>query len=270
MQVVDSISRRIHMLRDEELQPQVVELIQGFMRMWKVMLECHQRQNKIIAVAKSLGHVGASNVSDEMHLKATIHLEFELQNWHACFSNWVKAQRAYVQALNGWLLKCLHQEPKLTSDGLAPFSPHRVGAPPVFVICNDWSQAFNNIPESEVVKAIEKFATAVKQVWEHQDEEQRLKSKAEFLEKDLAGRAHLVEKMESRLHEPQSSSDKKLETDIGQASAGLTEQKNSIDSFRKQVVSCMAFGSYVKTKQIHVNAKPPPHMESLAAGTTND
>jgi hypothetical protein len=30
MQVVDSISKRIHMLRDEELQPQVAELIQGY------------------------------------------------------------------------------------------------------------------------------------------------------------------------------------------------------------------------------------------------
>ncbi|KAH9307829.1 hypothetical protein KI387_035740, partial [Taxus chinensis] len=203
--------------------------------MWRVMFDCHQKQNKFISGAKSLGRVAASGVSSEMHRKATMQLENELRNWHACFNNWVDAQRGYVQALNGWLMKCIHQEPEETPDGTAPFSPRRVGAPPVFIICNDWYQKFDKIPESEVAKAIEKFAASVKEVVEYHNEEQQQKRKVENFEKDLNRQVQILKKTESRLHEPRPSSDKKIESDTGQASAGLADQKIYIDSLRKQV-----------------------------------
>ncbi|KAL4368736.1 hypothetical protein GQ457_05G014370 [Hibiscus cannabinus] len=42
---VNNISKRIEKkMRDEELQPQLVELTQGFLRMWKAMHECHHSQ----------------------------------------------------------------------------------------------------------------------------------------------------------------------------------------------------------------------------------
>lgn len=230
IQVVDSISKRIHKLRDEELHPQLAELIQGFIRMWRVMFDCHQIQSRIISEAKFISRLAASETLTESHRKATRQLENHLRNWQIRFRNWIDSQRAYVQALNGWLLKCLHYEPETTADGPIPFSPRRIGAPPVFIICNDWIHVFQKIPESAVVEKIEKFAADVNKVWEHQDEEHHKRKSTEMLERDYEKRV----REESKLHGIQPSSDKKLVSDTGQSGID-SEQKMSIDSFRKQV-----------------------------------
>ncbi|KAL6518552.1 hypothetical protein OROGR_019054 [Orobanche gracilis] len=44
LHAVDTISKRIEKMRDEELLPQLLELINGLTRMWKAMLECHHSQ----------------------------------------------------------------------------------------------------------------------------------------------------------------------------------------------------------------------------------
>ncbi|KAF0898097.1 hypothetical protein E2562_001758 [Oryza meyeriana var. granulata] len=51
---VQSISGRIEVLRDEELQPQLMELIQGLSRMWRAMAERHKAQKRTIDDAKLL------------------------------------------------------------------------------------------------------------------------------------------------------------------------------------------------------------------------
>lgn len=51
---VQSISRRIEVLRDEELHPQLLELIQGLSRMWRAMAERHKAQKSTIDDAKLL------------------------------------------------------------------------------------------------------------------------------------------------------------------------------------------------------------------------
>ncbi|KAE9614648.1 hypothetical protein Lalb_Chr04g0246971 [Lupinus albus] len=166
IQVVDRISMTINKIRDEELWPQLKELIQGLTRMWKSMLECHHCQCEAIKEARILGSVGSRKKGGDSHLMATKQLEQELINWTFQFSSWISAQKGYVRALNNWLLKCLLYEPEETPDGIVPFSPGRIGAPPIFVICNQWSQALDRISEKEVVDSMHVFTMSVLQVWE--------------------------------------------------------------------------------------------------------
>ncbi|KAL1215662.1 Protein ALTERED PHOSPHATE STARVATION RESPONSE 1 [Cardamine amara subsp. amara] len=166
IQVVDKISVTINKIRDEDLWPQLNALIQGLTRMWKSMLECHQSQCQAIREAQGLGPIRASKKLGEEHLEATSLLGHELINWILGFSSWVNAQKGYVKELNKWLMKCLLYEPEETSDGIAPFSPGRIGAPPIFVICNQWSQALDRISEKEVIEAMRSFTTSVLQLWE--------------------------------------------------------------------------------------------------------
>ncbi|OIW16463.1 hypothetical protein TanjilG_19179 [Lupinus angustifolius] len=127
IQVVDRISMTINKIRDEELWPQLKELIQGLTRMWKSMLECHHCQCEAIKEARILGSVGSRKKGGDSHLMATKQLEQELINWTFQFSSWISAQKGYVRALNNWLLKCLMYEPEETPDGIVPFSPGRIG-----------------------------------------------------------------------------------------------------------------------------------------------
>ncbi|RWR92412.1 nitrate regulatory gene2-like protein [Cinnamomum micranthum f. kanehirae] len=173
IQFVDSISSTITKLRDEELWLQINELIHGLGRMWKVMLECHQSQCRLISEANNLDSVASGGRLIDAHKEATMQLELELLKWLSSFYAWISAQKAYIRTLNEWLLKCLHYVPEETDDGIAPYSPSRIGAPPVFVICNHWSQAMERLSENEVFTAMQTFSMSVLQLWEQHYEEQR-------------------------------------------------------------------------------------------------
>ncbi|CAH9125979.1 unnamed protein product [Cuscuta epithymum] len=166
IQIVDKISEKISKLRDEELWPQLNDFIHGLSRMWKSMLECHQIQYHAIMEAKRLDSIALNKQFSDAHLEATLHLEHDLLNWTLRFSCWVSAQRGYIRALNNWLMKCLLYVPEETDDGPVPFSPGRIGAPPVFVICNHWAQSFERVSEQEVIDSMRDFATNILHLWE--------------------------------------------------------------------------------------------------------
>ncbi|KAK4401330.1 protein ROLLING AND ERECT LEAF 2 [Sesamum angolense] len=173
IQVVDKISVKINTLRDEELWPQLNEFIQGLTRMWKSMLECHHNQCEAIGEAKRLDAIAFRKHFSDGHFEATRQLEHDLINWTLRFSYWVGAQKGYVRALNNWLMKCLLYVPEETPDGIVPFSPGRIGAPPVFVVCNQWWQSLERISEKEVVDSMRDFASNVLQLWDRDKAEMR-------------------------------------------------------------------------------------------------
>ncbi|KAK7353201.1 hypothetical protein VNO80_18641 [Phaseolus coccineus] len=185
IRTAETIMGRIHKLRDNELQPQLAALINGFTRMWKFMLKCHQKQFQAIMESKSQSlKINVGLQGDEV-LKAIVELEKELLNWCSQFNIWVKTQKTCVKNLNEWLMRCLPNEPEETSDGIAPFSPSRLDAPPVFIICNDWHQAMTRTSETGVAEAMHEFAQKLHELWERQDEAQRQRIKAEYLRKDF-------------------------------------------------------------------------------------
>ncbi|XP_034897166.1 uncharacterized protein [Populus alba] len=207
IQVVDKISVTINKIRDEELWPQLNELIQGLTRMWNSMLECHHNQCQAIREARGLGPIGSGKKHGDDHLYTTMQLEHELLNWTSSFSSWIGAQKGYVRSLNNWLVKCLLYEPEETPDGIVPFSPGRMGAPPVFVICNQWAQAMDRISEKEVIDAMRIFASSVFQLWEHDKLEmhQRL-----MTNKDLESKVRDLDRKDQKIQKKIQALDKKI------------------------------------------------------------
>ncbi|KAJ6939251.1 nitrate regulatory gene2 protein-like isoform X1 [Populus alba x Populus x berolinensis] len=235
IRAVDAISSKIHRLRDEELQPQITELIHGLIRMWKSMLRCHQKQFQAIMDSK----VRSLKAQRDSGLKATVELEVELVNWCTCFNNWINTQKSYVESLNGWLLRCLHQEPEVTADGIVPFSPSRIGAPPIFVICNDWYQGIVRISEQEGVEnAMLGFTSSLHQLWERQDEEQRQRIKAEYLTSDFEKQLKTLQMEKGRIGQergisPLHKTMSKVSSESG--ISPLDDLKVDLDSMRKKL-----------------------------------
>lgn len=171
-------------------------LVFRLLEMWKVMVECHKNQSQTILEAKKLDAITSDAKLDSSHIEIAIQLKFELQNWILNFSDWVDSQKGCIKALNAWLVRCLPTEPEETPDGIAPFSPGRAGAPPVFVIIYQWSQAMDRLSETEVTEAIHRFFTSINQLLEkHNAELQQMVS----LNKDMDRKVKILEKEEQKI-----------------------------------------------------------------------
>lgn len=187
VRTASAFSSKIEKIRDEELYPQLVDLIQRFRRLWKGVLECHEKQLSAIRDSK-IHQMKATTISQSgIASEASRDLERELTKWYRCFNKWISSQRSCVEALNGWLKKWL-PEPEVqvedTADGVPPFSPGRLGAPPVFVISNDWLQAIEMVSTADVLRAIDYFSKLVHEFKKSQEEEQRQKRKADHISRD--------------------------------------------------------------------------------------
>lgn len=144
---IHSISKRIEDLRDNELQPQLEELIEGLSRMWEVMFECHRRQFQIVSVAYKSGNMKISVLS-ESHRQITAHLESELSLLSSSFTKWIGAQKAYLKAINSWLAKCVSiQEKTLKRSKRKNLETQlfRKYGPPIYVTCGVWYDKLNDL-----------------------------------------------------------------------------------------------------------------------------
>ncbi|CAN6478124.1 unnamed protein product [Victoria cruziana] len=174
IQALESISKRIEKLRDEELQPQLLELIQGSMNMWKVMLECHHAQ--YITISSAYHTKTSAGTHTDSRRDAALNLENEMNCLNASFTNYLEVQKSYVQALDCWLKKCVmfSMEKK---RGRNPFTNNRAVPPPIFVLCRAWSAELDNLHPEEVVNAIKALASDVRQMSPQPDEDQKQQKK---------------------------------------------------------------------------------------------
>ncbi|ONK70604.1 uncharacterized protein A4U43_C05F35480 [Asparagus officinalis] len=168
---VESVSRRIEALRDEELYPQLLELIQGLARMWKTMSDCHKIQKRTIDEAKLLLFSYAANTnlpkpSDSSRFKPSRHaaaLISDLRNWRSTLSSYITAQRSYVHALSDWISRCAASQISADEDQTSQ-SPFRIGgarAMPLFRLCFHWSRVVDSVSEGEVVEGLERLAAGI-------------------------------------------------------------------------------------------------------------
>ena len=168
---VDSISKRIEKMRDEELQPQLAELIQGLIRMWKAMLECHHAQYITISLAY---HARSSTGTPrgDPHRQIMAQLQSEIEYFGLSFADWINSHTSYVEALNGWLQNCILL-PQERTKSRRPFSPRRVLAPPIFVLCRDWLAGAKGLPADELSDAIKQFISDLHQLLRQTEEQQK-------------------------------------------------------------------------------------------------
>jgi hypothetical protein len=189
--------------------------------MWSIMLECHQIQLHAISQAKHIDSmIDAAKFGDD-HMDLIKRLELQLLDWIACFAAWVNAQKSYVSTLNEWLIKGVEYVPEVTDDGIPPFSPGRLGGPPIFVICNNWAASVARISEKEVVEAMQVFASNVLKLWERNRSEQRQGMMANRgMDRDL----RLIERDEQSMRKALEAQNKKLVLISNQSGVSFSAQ----------------------------------------------
>ena len=203
--------------------------------MWKAMLECLKDQSQALSEAKSSETIICNGKLSDDYLEALIDLKLELQNWNLRFSNWIDTQKGFVKCLNNWLLRCLLYEPEETSDGTPPFSPTRVGAPPVFVICNQWAEAMERFSGEEVIEAMQAFFASVSQLLEQHgvDLQQRM-----IVDKEMERKVKNLEKNEQKMQKMMQAGEKKMTDTInfGNLQSGLQQIFVAMERFTASLV----------------------------------
>ncbi|XWS55120.1 hypothetical protein CRYUN_Cryun10bG0147800 [Craigia yunnanensis] len=230
----ESISKRIQKLRDEELLPQIVELLKGLTRTWKVMLESHETQNKILFEVKSFACPSDGKFCNDSHRLATLQLEAELQNWRACFTEYVAAQRAYIEVLHDWLTKFLVPKVEFYSKGRSSTELYGANGPPLLVICYNWLTSMGELPDKAVTFSLKSFSEDVRALWAQQGEEQQQKRKVDGMAKELDRRTMTFQKAETKFLESKLT-EYKSEPKMEQRNEYLTQKNDQLDMFRKRL-----------------------------------
>ncbi|KAG8079131.1 hypothetical protein GUJ93_ZPchr0007g5685 [Zizania palustris] len=185
--------KRLKSMDERRSEPSTIESAR-FRRMWKGVLECHEKQLSVIQDSKTHLVKAVTISQSNAAAVATVELERELAKWYRCFNKWISSMRSYAEALNGWLRKWLPDtQEENTPDGAPPFSPGRLGAPPVFLVSNDWFQAIQKVPKNQVLKAIDQFSKLVHELKKSQQSEHRQKRKADHASRDYNKRCEVLQ-----------------------------------------------------------------------------
>ncbi|KAJ3679249.1 hypothetical protein LUZ60_017260 [Juncus effusus] len=146
---VQSISKRIETLRDKELHPQLISLIQGLTKLWRTISDAHRIQNRAINEAKQLLQlISLSSHSPPPPVCLSASLASELLNWRTSLSAWLSSQKSYVTSLSKWAQNCVAD-------------PLHGGQ--VYEICLKWAKVVEEcIDEEKAVEGIKSFEERMK------------------------------------------------------------------------------------------------------------
>jgi len=188
IEAVESAAAAVQKLRDDELYPQLLELLEEMMHMWKEISNCHQSQMKAVEAMRRLDNSTAFEATTSSHHDSTAQLEVALIRWVESLRKLVISQREYLKSLTGWVrLSLVHfVEPERNGSQ----SPNRslvksVNSNPVYALCQQWQTAIDQMPDRVAIEAIAGFAAVVREMLRLQYEELRIRKKAEFLAHEL-------------------------------------------------------------------------------------
>jgi len=199
-QAVDAAVVNIQRLRDEELYPQLLELLLALIGMWKDMRECHQAQRRALEAMNSIHKGAPAEPTTTFHHQSTVNLENFLFKWGNVFLKVVTSLSDYLKNLNEWLQRSVSShvgfddgEPSSarSMNGLnSPtplLSPHRKAAP-INALCHQWQSSLKELPDKATHEAIMKFAAVVRDMARLQELEFRHSRKAERYWKEVQKR----------------------------------------------------------------------------------
>ncbi|RLN07729.1 hypothetical protein C2845_PM11G02890 [Panicum miliaceum] len=116
--------RRITAVRDDELLPQLMQLVRGLARMWRVIADAHRVMKRTADEATALLTSSAAAARPALVGEGGIRgpppppsstraaagagaLGAELRGWRAALEAWAESQRSYAAALWGWARSCV-------------------------------------------------------------------------------------------------------------------------------------------------------------------
>ncbi|CAL1373506.1 unnamed protein product [Linum trigynum] len=182
MQSMDSTVSEVNHIRDQQLYPKLVALVEGMSKMWGSMTIHHDSQLKIVTDLKSLDVAHAIRETTRQHHEQTTQLCEVIEKWHDQFNHLVTHQKQYISCLNSWLKLNLIPIESSLKEKIS--SPPRVQTPPIQPLLHAWHDHLEKLPDEISKSAISSFAAVIRTIKLHQEEEMKLKEKCEETRKE--------------------------------------------------------------------------------------
>ncbi|MED6174014.1 hypothetical protein PIB30_064964 [Stylosanthes scabra] len=183
MQALDSTVSEINRLRDQQLYPRLVQLVDGMATMWGIMQFHHENQSSIVMALRLLDISQSPTETSEQHYERTQQLCAVVQQWQSHFEKLMIHQREYIKALNSWLKQNLIPVESNLKEKVS--SPQRVQRPPIHNLLIAWQDHLEKLPDEVARTAITNFGAVIETICQHQEDELVLKRKCEETRKEL-------------------------------------------------------------------------------------
>ncbi|KAM7471739.1 hypothetical protein LguiA_009922 [Lonicera macranthoides] len=183
MQSMDSTVSEINRLRDEQLYPKLVALIDGMSTMWESMRMHHESQSKVVRVLRSLDISHSPIETTEHHHERTVQLWNVVREWQSQFEKLMSNQKDYIKALNNWLKLNLIPIDNNLREKVS--SPQRPQNPPIQSLLQTWQDYLEKLPEELARTAIHNFTDVVDTIVQYQVDEIRLMTRCKDTQNEL-------------------------------------------------------------------------------------
>ncbi|CAK9185664.1 unnamed protein product [Ilex paraguariensis] len=191
MQAMDSTVSEINRLRDEQLYPKLVALVDGMVTMWDTMRVQHESQSKIAQALRSLDISQSPKETTEHHHERTVQLWAVVQEWHSQFEKLFSNQKCYIKGLNKWLKLNLISIDNNLKEKVS--SPQRPQIPPIEALLRGWQDYLEKLPDEIAKTAIISFAGVINAIVQYQIEEMQMRDKCKDTRKELARKTQQFE-----------------------------------------------------------------------------
>ncbi|XP_062199443.1 protein ALTERED PHOSPHATE STARVATION RESPONSE 1-like [Phragmites australis] len=183
MQSMDSTVSEINRLRDKQLFPKLVDLVDGMTKMWSAMHRHHRSQFMIISGIRAFEVPPVPRETTDSHYNQTCELRDIIREWHMQFEKLMDNQKAYIRALNAWLkLNLIPIESNLKEK---VSSPARQVDPPIKHLLHAWHDQLERLPIELAKTAIKSFDEVISNIVHLQEEEVGLRRRCEETRRDL-------------------------------------------------------------------------------------
>ncbi|XP_075489788.1 protein ROLLING AND ERECT LEAF 2-like isoform X2 [Primulina tabacum] len=183
MQSMDSTVSEINRLRDEQLYPKLVALVDGMAAMWETMRSQHERKSEIVQALRLLGDSQSPKETSDHHFERTHELVGVIREWHSNIDELMTQQREYIKAINSWLN--LNLIPIDTNLNEKVSSPGRYQNPPILKLVQTWNGYLDKSHDQAAKAAIMNFAATMETIWLYQKDEMDFRKRCADSRKDL-------------------------------------------------------------------------------------
>lgn len=177
------------------------------------------------------------NYCSHFHRHATVELEAELKKWRACFSEYIAAQKAYIESLDAWFSACSGPEPEEAEDQSEeiPSAPEfRIHGPPLISVCHEWLASTAKLPDKEVMNSLKGFEKKVKALSVQQWKEQKQKKKIDLLVREFDRKVSALQREENKILKLKESR-REVDGDFQDRMECLEERKMSLEEIRHKI-----------------------------------